>query len=104
MESHGTIASASSVGPSPGPSPGPQPASKYKVGDHVEGLYKDGVWYKATIAKINGDGTYTLRWADGGTQDTVKPESKIRRSSGDGALASTSSLGDYMSSWVKSQE
>jgi len=51
-----------------------------KVGDHVEGLYKNGFWYKATIVKMNGDGTYTLRWADGGTQDTVKPESKIRRS------------------------
>jgi len=73
----------------PPTSPSPSPASKYQVGELVEGLFKDGYWYKATIVKINSDGTYTLKWADGGTQDTVKPESKIRISSGDGALAST---------------
>jgi len=50
-----------------------------KVGDQVEGLYKNGEWFKATIERINGDGTYTLKWADGDTQDKVKPAAKIRR-------------------------
>merc|ERR1719162_1774818 len=51
---------------------------KYRVGERVEGSCKDGRWCKATIDKINLDGTYTLKWHDGGTQDTVKAEANIR--------------------------
>lgn len=50
----------------------------YKVGEDVEALYPDdGVKYPATVAKINDDGTFSVKWADpdGGPESSdVKPE------------------------------
>jgi len=65
--------------PTPAPTPpGPVKATAYNVGARVEGLYSDGGWYKATIEKINADGSYTLKWDDGDTKDRVKVAAQIR--------------------------
>lgn len=70
------------TGDASGQSSGRDPGRKYVVGEKVKSLYENGdycgYWYQATIVKVNADGTYTLAWEDGGTEDTVKPASKIR--------------------------
>lgn len=44
-----------------------------QVGDVVQGRYKDGQWYTATVREKLLNNRFVLAWADGDTQDTVKP-------------------------------
>ena len=50
----------------------------FKVGDAVEGLYKNGKWYLATIAAKGENGMFTLNWNDGDTQDRTKAAKELR--------------------------
>jgi hypothetical protein len=54
----------------------------FKPGDIVEAQYKTGRWYPAKIASKNPDGTFTVNWDDGDSQDKVKPSNQIRPRSG----------------------
>eukprot|EP00930_Biecheleria_cincta_P039545 TRINITY_DN27178_c0_g1_i1.p1 TRINITY_DN27178_c0_g1~~TRINITY_DN27178_c0_g1_i1.p1 ORF type:complete len:1835 (-),score=290.54 TRINITY_DN27178_c0_g1_i1:77-5581(-) len=49
------------------------------IGEAVEGKYKNGKWYPATIAKIQPDGTYLLNWNDGDSADRIKRSDELRR-------------------------
>ncbi|CAE6970368.1 ypfD [Symbiodinium natans] len=52
--------------------------SDYKVGEKVEAVFEeDGGWYTADVAKINDDGSFTVKWddPDGGPEEsTVQPK------------------------------
>jgi hypothetical protein len=50
----------------------------FKVGDSVEGLYKNGKWYPATIAAKGENGNFTLNWSDGDTADRTKSSKELR--------------------------
>jgi len=67
-----------------------QQQSAFKVGDAVEGLYKNGKWYSAVIDKRNENGTYTLNWTDGDAADRIKAGKDIRRREGGGVKNQTS--------------
>lgn len=54
------------------------PAAAYKVGDKVDAHWKGGqVWWKATISKVNADGTYDVNFDDGDKESNV-PAISIR--------------------------
>ena len=36
----------------------------YKVGEAVEAVFEDGMWYPAEVTKINDDETFTVKWDD----------------------------------------
>ena len=50
----------------------------FKVGDLVEGLYKNNKWYRAKLSSMNNNGTFVLDWEDGDNQDRVKAVHQIR--------------------------
>jgi hypothetical protein len=52
--------------------------SGLKIGDKVEGRYLNGNWYPAVISSKNSNGTFTLDWQDGDTQDRIKKTTEIR--------------------------
>ncbi len=58
----------------------PAPRAQFKVGDRVEGQFRDGRWNRATVAAVAADAsTYTLDWADGKQEDRVKKPSCVRQ-------------------------
>jgi hypothetical protein len=54
------------------------PSSGLKIGDKVEGLYKNRRWYPAVISSKNSDGTFTVDWQDGDSQDRIKKPEEVR--------------------------
>ena len=52
---------------------------EFRVGDEVQGLYKDGRWYTADIAEVQDDVRYLLNWHDGDTVDRVKAANQLRK-------------------------
>jgi len=48
-----------------------------KIGDAVEAEYQG--WYRATIAAVNDDGSYTVNWADGDMRDRIKQTHHMRK-------------------------
>jgi len=49
------------------------------VGARVEALWSlDGLWYGATVEKINADGSYSIKWDDGDAREKVKVAAQIR--------------------------
>mmetsp|Transcript_78292 Transcript_78292/g.135852 ORF Transcript_78292/g.135852 Transcript_78292/m.135852 type:complete len:689 (+) Transcript_78292:120-2186(+) len=62
-----------------------QPASaaaadvkEFFVGDIVKGLFLQAHWYLATVAKVNGDGTYEVEWDDGDEVDKTKKAEELK--------------------------
>lgn len=55
--------------------PAPAPAAavvKFKVGDKVDSHWKGGtVWWKATITKVNANGTYDVLFDDGDKESGI---------------------------------
>mmetsp|Transcript_64472 Transcript_64472/g.172661 ORF Transcript_64472/g.172661 Transcript_64472/m.172661 type:complete len:98 (-) Transcript_64472:104-397(-) len=51
----------------------------FQKGDRVEGLYRNGVWYRATVADPLEGGLFLLNWDDGDSQDRVKTAAQLRR-------------------------
>ena len=54
-------------------------AAEFRVGDEVEGKYKNGRWYPAVVKEVQEDGTYLLDWNDGDSEDRVKSARQLRR-------------------------
>jgi hypothetical protein len=52
---------------------------EYRVGQDVEGLYKNGIWYGAKINSIQEDGVYLIDWNDCDPQDRVKSFFRLRK-------------------------
>lgn len=50
----------------------------FLVGDIVKGLFLQAHWYLATVAKVNGDGTYEVEWDDGDEVDKTKKAEELR--------------------------
>lgn len=51
----------------------------FRVGDAVHGLYKRKWWCDALIQGQNADGTFTLAWTDGDTEDKIKLPSDLSK-------------------------
>ncbi len=51
----------------------------YLVGEDVEGLYQNGIWYRAKVNSIHEDGMYLLDWNDGDPQDRKKSAASLRK-------------------------
>jgi len=62
---------------SPSETCGSDVSNKFKVGDHVTGLFHDGEWYGARIVGREG-AKYVLAWDDGDEDDLIKSESELR--------------------------
>ena len=56
-----------------------EPAEEYRVGDEVEGKYKNGRWYPATVKAVQEDGTFLLDWDDSDPEDRVKSARQLRK-------------------------
>jgi len=56
----------------------------YGVGDRVEALHSNGVWFPATVKENFTNGTYLLEWDDGQLDERQKPLSEMRRAIGTG--------------------
>lgn len=52
------------------------------VGEVVEGLFKNGKWYRATIERVEGPDEYIMAWDDGDQTDKVKTRRYLRRLKG----------------------
>jgi len=48
------------------------------AGDRVDGRFKDGQLYPATVSTVQPDGTYVVDWDDGDGQDRTKPRAQLR--------------------------
>jgi hypothetical protein len=64
----------------------------YRVGEAVEGHYRNGNWYGARISSIQEDGLYVLDWNDGDTQDRGKSAIRLRAPAASGDAAVCQSL------------
>lgn len=51
----------------------------FGVGDAVEGLLANGTWLPARVDEVNQNGTYTLVWDSGLTQQVVKRLEEVRK-------------------------
>ena len=49
----------------------------FAVGAAVEGLFPNGTWYPATVARVDG-ANYVLNWDDGDTQHETQPAANVR--------------------------
>lgn len=54
-------------------------APSFQQGDQVEAQWGQESWFPATIAKNNGDGTFTVDWQDGNTHGRKKRADELRR-------------------------
>ena len=55
--------------------PGPPPGFAFTVGMQIEARYHGKKrWYAGAIAKVNGDGTYDIRYTDGDSERGLKAE------------------------------
>merc|ERR1740130_1305907 len=46
----------------------------FTEGQAVKGKYRGKKWFDGTIMKVNGDGTYDIKYADGDKERGVKEE------------------------------
>ena len=45
----------------------------FKAGDKVDAMWTDDLYYDATVAKVNSNGTYSVDFADGSQLERAKP-------------------------------
>jgi len=61
--------------------PGPWDRQELTAGEYVQARFaEDGNWYGATVVKANPDGSFKIRWDDGGTKDDTKRPEDLRGS------------------------
>lgn len=78
----------------------------FKVGDAVDGLWTDGRYWEATIAAVNKNGTYDVKWTDGSVEKLAagklraaieggpyKPGDRVEAAGSDGAFSPGTILG-----------
>jgi len=57
--------------------PKADPGAVLQAGDFVEAEFRG--WHRAIVNKINGDGSYTIDWADNDERDRIKWPSDMRK-------------------------
>lgn len=69
---------------------------KHRMGDEIEARYKKGrKWYPGIVRAINRDGTYDIRYSDGGSERDVEP-AMIRVKEGASAASLDSAENEFI--------